>query len=95
MHYKRGIWASRVVVPGADGAFCCFPGQLGIRLEELEDEGLLVSWAFRDTPVLDLKVAPKFQLHDVSQLPWHGGDARGGVGGLSSHLGCCTPRILP
>ncbi|XP_077162753.1 phospholipid transfer protein C2CD2L isoform X2 [Paroedura picta] len=36
--------------------------QLVIRLEEMEDGGLLVSWAFKDRPDLDLTVAPKFQL---------------------------------
>nr|XP_056716433.1 phospholipid transfer protein C2CD2L [Euleptes europaea] len=38
--------------------------QLVIRLEEVEEEGLLVSWAFRDRPDLTLTVAPKFQLHE-------------------------------
>ncbi|XP_060107031.1 phospholipid transfer protein C2CD2L [Heteronotia binoei] len=38
--------------------------QLVVRLEEMEDEGLLVSWAFQDRPDLDLVVAPKFQLHE-------------------------------
>ncbi|KAL8173446.1 UNVERIFIED_CONTAM: Phospholipid transfer protein c2cd2l [Gekko kuhli] len=38
--------------------------QLVIHLEEVEDEGLLVSWAFKGRPDLNLMVAPKFQLHD-------------------------------
>ncbi|XP_054853778.1 phospholipid transfer protein C2CD2L isoform X2 [Eublepharis macularius] len=36
--------------------------QLVIRLEEVPDEGLLVSWALKDRPGLSLRVAPKFQL---------------------------------
>uniref|UniRef100_A0A8D2IS33 C2CD2 like n=1 Tax=Varanus komodoensis TaxID=61221 RepID=A0A8D2IS33_VARKO len=38
--------------------------QLEIRLEELQDEGLLVSWAFKDRPALNLTVAPKLQLRE-------------------------------
>lgn len=35
--------------------------QLEIHLEEVQDEGLLVSWAFRDRPDLKLSVSPRLQ----------------------------------
>uniref|UniRef100_A0A8D0GF97 C2CD2 like n=1 Tax=Sphenodon punctatus TaxID=8508 RepID=A0A8D0GF97_SPHPU len=35
--------------------------ELVIHLEELESEGLLVSWAFKDRPELDLSVVPRLQ----------------------------------
>ncbi|KAM6431744.1 phospholipid transfer protein C2CD2L isoform 2-T2 [Liasis olivaceus] len=38
--------------------------QLEIHLEEVEDEGLLVSWAFKDRPDLKLSVPPRLQAHD-------------------------------
>ncbi|XP_062817049.1 phospholipid transfer protein C2CD2L [Anolis carolinensis] len=38
--------------------------QLEIRLEEIQDEGLLVSWAFQDRPELDLSVTPRLQLRE-------------------------------
>ncbi|NXM75633.1 C2C2L protein, partial [Serilophus lunatus] len=36
--------------------------QVEIHLEEIQNEGLLVSWAFKDRPDLDLLVLPRFQL---------------------------------
>nr|XP_060643218.1 phospholipid transfer protein C2CD2L [Anolis sagrei ordinatus] len=41
-----------------------FRAQLEIRLEEIQDEGLLVSWAFQDRPELDISVTPRIQLHE-------------------------------
>ncbi|XP_048368245.1 phospholipid transfer protein C2CD2L [Sphaerodactylus townsendi] len=40
--------------------------QLVIHLEEIQDEGLLVSWAFKERPDLNLTIVPKFQLHGDS-----------------------------
>ncbi|XP_070621841.1 phospholipid transfer protein C2CD2L [Erythrolamprus reginae] len=37
--------------------------QLEICLEEVEGEGLLVSWAFQDRPDLKLSIPPRLQLH--------------------------------
>ncbi|XP_042332366.1 phospholipid transfer protein C2CD2L isoform X2 [Sceloporus undulatus] len=42
--------------------------QLEIRLEEIQDEGLLVSWAFRGRPGLNLSVVPRLQLHEENDL---------------------------
>ncbi|XP_030076318.1 phospholipid transfer protein C2CD2L [Microcaecilia unicolor] len=39
--------------------------QLEISLEEVQNEGLLVSWTFRDRPDLTLNVIPKHQLQEV------------------------------
>ncbi|NWI39091.1 C2C2L protein, partial [Picathartes gymnocephalus] len=36
--------------------------QVEIRLEEIENEGLLVSWTFKDRPDLDLLVLPRLEL---------------------------------
>ncbi|XP_071432546.1 phospholipid transfer protein C2CD2L isoform X2 [Pithys albifrons albifrons] len=36
--------------------------QVEIHLEEIQNEGLLVSWAFKDRPDLDLSVLPRLQL---------------------------------
>ncbi|XP_062995118.1 phospholipid transfer protein C2CD2L isoform X2 [Elgaria multicarinata webbii] len=41
--------------------------QLEIRLEEIRDEGLLVSWAFRGRPSLNLSVVPKLQLREEEE----------------------------
>ncbi|XP_053126060.1 phospholipid transfer protein C2CD2L isoform X2 [Hemicordylus capensis] len=38
--------------------------QLEIHLEEIQEEGLLVSWAFKDRPDLRLTVVPRLQLRD-------------------------------
>ncbi|XP_033027397.1 phospholipid transfer protein C2CD2L [Lacerta agilis] len=38
--------------------------QLEIHLEEIQDEGLLVSWAFKDRPELNLSVVPRLQLRE-------------------------------
>lgn len=46
--------------------FACL-GQLEIHLEEVQDEGLLVSWAFRDRPDLKLSVSPRLQPREVSK----------------------------
>ncbi|XP_052044518.1 phospholipid transfer protein C2CD2L isoform X1 [Apodemus sylvaticus] len=40
------------------------PTQLEVSLEEIPDEGLLVSWAFTDRPDLSLKVLPKLQTRE-------------------------------
>ena len=37
-----------------------------IHLEEIENEGLLVSWMFEDRPDLNLSVLPRLQLREVS-----------------------------
>ncbi|KAJ7416997.1 C2 domain-containing protein 2-like protein [Willisornis vidua] len=39
--------------------------QVEIHLEEIQNEGLLVSWAFKDRPDLDLSVLPRLQLPEV------------------------------
>ncbi|KAJ7399593.1 C2 domain-containing protein 2-like protein [Pitangus sulphuratus] len=39
--------------------------QVEIHLEEIENEGLLVSWAFKDKPDLDVLVLPRLQLPEV------------------------------
>lgn len=41
-------------------------GQVEIHLEEIQNEGLLVSWAFKDRPNLDLLVLPRLELPEVS-----------------------------
>ncbi|XP_026719648.1 phospholipid transfer protein C2CD2L isoform X2 [Athene cunicularia] len=38
--------------------------QVEIRLEEIQNEGLLVSWMFKDRPDLNLLVLPRLQLHE-------------------------------
>ncbi|XP_061449245.1 phospholipid transfer protein C2CD2L isoform X2 [Rhineura floridana] len=38
--------------------------QVEIHLEEIPEEGLLVSWAFRDRPELNLSVTPRLQLRE-------------------------------
>lgn len=38
-----------------------------IHLEEIQNEGLLVSWTFKDRPDLNLSVLPRFQPHEVSE----------------------------
>nr|XP_010596231.1 phospholipid transfer protein C2CD2L isoform X2 [Loxodonta africana] len=40
------------------------PTQLEVNLEEIPDEGLLVSWAFTDSPDLNLTVLPKLQARE-------------------------------
>ncbi|XP_045339076.1 phospholipid transfer protein C2CD2L isoform X2 [Leopardus geoffroyi] len=40
------------------------PTQLDVSLEEIPDEGLLVSWAFTDRPDLSLTVLPKLQARE-------------------------------
>ncbi|XP_034521829.1 phospholipid transfer protein C2CD2L isoform X1 [Ailuropoda melanoleuca] len=40
------------------------PTQLEVSLEEIPDEGLLVSWAFTDRPDLNLTVLPKLQARE-------------------------------
>ncbi|KAI1230664.1 hypothetical protein IHE44_0008539 [Lamprotornis superbus] len=39
--------------------------QMEIHLEEIQDEGLLVSWTFKDRPDLDFLVLPRFELPEV------------------------------
>ncbi|XP_020042112.1 phospholipid transfer protein C2CD2L isoform X1 [Castor canadensis] len=43
------------------------PTQLEVSLEEIPDEGLLVSWAFTDRPDLSLTVLPKLQARERSE----------------------------
>lgn len=41
-------------------------GQVEIHLEEIQNEGLLVSWTFKDRPDLDVFVLPRLGLPEVS-----------------------------
>ncbi|NXA04817.1 C2C2L protein, partial [Sapayoa aenigma] len=41
--------------------------QVEIHLEEIQNEGLLVSWTFKDRPNLDLLVLPRFQLPEKDE----------------------------
>ncbi|NXF09280.1 C2C2L protein, partial [Smithornis capensis] len=41
--------------------------QVEIHLEEVQNEGLLVSWTFKDRPDLDLLVLPRFQLPEKDE----------------------------
>lgn len=41
-----------------------------VSLEEIPDEGLLVSWAFTDRPDLSLTVLPKLQAREVRKWGW-------------------------
>ncbi|NXP02571.1 C2C2L protein, partial [Thinocorus orbignyianus] len=41
--------------------------QVEIRLEEIQNEGLLVLWAFRDRPDLNLSVLPRLQLREKNE----------------------------
>ncbi|NXQ99050.1 C2C2L protein, partial [Sagittarius serpentarius] len=41
--------------------------QVEIRLEEIENEGLLVSWTFKDRPDLNLSVLPRLQLREKNE----------------------------
>ncbi|XP_044525566.1 phospholipid transfer protein C2CD2L isoform X2 [Gracilinanus agilis] len=43
------------------------PAQLEVNLEEIANEGLLVSWAFKDRPELSLTVCPKLQGKERSE----------------------------
>lgn len=42
--------------------------QVEIHLEEIQNEGLVVSWMFQDRPDLNLSVLPRFQSREVSKL---------------------------
>lgn len=42
-------------------------GQVEIHLEEIQNQGLLVSWTFKDRPDLDLSVLPRLQPCEVSK----------------------------
>lgn len=60
------------------------PPQLEVSLEEIPDEGLLVSWAFTDRPDLNLTVLPKLQAREVrgqgrEEEAEQGGDAELGA----------------
>ena len=66
------IWEGRVL--GSRSSWRCEasqpspfvpPPQLEVSLEEIPDEGLLVSWAFTDRPDLSLTVLPKLQAREV------------------------------
>lgn len=66
------IWEGRVL--GSRSSWRCEasqaspfvpPPQLDVSLEEIPDEGLLVSWAFTDRPDLSLTVLPKLQAREV------------------------------
>lgn len=52
-------------------------------MEEIQNEGLLVSWTFKDRPDLNLSVLPRLQLREVSGERWEAGLERkkGGRGG--------------
>lgn len=39
-------------------------------MEEIQNEGLLVSWTFKDRPDLNLLVLPRLQLCEVSDKRW-------------------------
>lgn len=39
-------------------------------MEEIQNEGLLVSWMFKDRPELNLSVLPRLRLHEVSGKQW-------------------------
>ncbi|NXW50613.1 C2C2L protein, partial [Nyctiprogne leucopyga] len=41
--------------------------QVEIHLEEIQNEGLLVSWAFKDRPDLNLSVLPRLQLREKNE----------------------------
>ncbi|XP_074071336.1 phospholipid transfer protein C2CD2L [Macrotis lagotis] len=43
------------------------PAQLKVNLEEIANEGLLVSWAFKDCPELNMTVCPKLQGKERSE----------------------------
>ncbi|XP_072469085.1 phospholipid transfer protein C2CD2L isoform X1 [Notamacropus eugenii] len=43
------------------------PAQLEVNLEEIANEGLLVSWAFKDCPELNMTVCPKLQGKERSE----------------------------
>lgn len=45
-------------------------GQVEIRLEEIQNEGLLVSWSFKNRPDLDVLVFPRLELPEVSGQQW-------------------------
>lgn len=59
--------------------------QLEVSLEEIPDEGLLVSWAFTDRPDLSLTVLPKLQAREVREQGW---ERRGRAGEAGSSGGC-------
>lgn len=42
-------------------------------MEEIQSEGLLVSWMFKDRPDLNLSVLPRLQLREVSGKEWEAG----------------------
>lgn len=42
-------------------------------MEEIQNEGLLVSWTFKDRPDLNLSVVPRLQLREVSSKQWEAG----------------------
>ncbi|NWQ64608.1 C2C2L protein, partial [Neopipo cinnamomea] len=48
-------------------ALAVIQAQVEIHLEEIENEGLLVSWTFKDRPDLDLLVIPRLQLPEKDE----------------------------
>lgn len=60
-----------------------------IHLEEIQNEGLLVSWVFKDRPDLNLSVLPRLQLHEVSYQQQVAGLelSKGGSGGNGAEPG--------
>lgn len=52
--------------------------QLEVSLEEIPDQGLLVSWAFTDRPDLSLTVLPKLQAREVRGQGWEEEAGQGG-----------------
>lgn len=63
---SRSLWGSG---PSQAQSLCPSP-QLEVNLEEVPDEGLLVSWAFTDRPDLSLTVLPKLQAREVRRADW-------------------------
>lgn len=49
-------------------------------MEEIQNEGLLVSWAFKDRPDLNLSVLPRLQLCEVSGKQQEAGHKQRKVG---------------
>ncbi|KFV16216.1 C2 domain-containing protein 2-like, partial [Tauraco erythrolophus] len=48
-------------------ALAVLQAQVEIHLEEIQNEGLLVSWAFKDRPDLNLSVLPRLQLREKNE----------------------------
>lgn len=83
---KGGSWRVGVAEEWGKTTQSLYPcPQLEVNLEEIPDEGLLVSWAFSDRPDLSLTVLPKLQAREVWEQGWgwgkeaeQGGEGRAG-----------------